>query len=577
LQRQARLLNNQLTAADLRYYRATLTTYRGRQQSLWDAAGLTAVGRAGRPGQPARPVRLSDDQIKLLGRIAIPDVGGHSRHIAGGHNRFSFTLRDGEPRRIFNAVIPDYERRVKRLILARQPLSRGISPEAARALANGLHSAPDANRKAAGHGSREMIALVSVHFNGVLPGRTVDAVLRGDRAEAYFEIVYRTNRRRSGGVADRRNHEGAFILPRRWTDEDYDRFVGMKRRHAREINAYESHPGLAMLMRQGISRHGSLRRLRGGRIAPGRQPRLSKFFPGQSRDIDAILFGANNPDNTFRRQFTIGALEGLSPGGGPVRRAAALPRTPEARRAFIAKLTAGVRAGRPATQAERDAFKAYVLGGFADEQLRRGAKQSLEKLRPIAEADGDARAFGHLQRGINDLARRERAGRLPKPPLPAASATARTAAGGASDAADIAPPRPLGPIPRLKVDGVFGPKTRRGLLAAAANAGPRAVEQAARLARFEEFAKQVKTTGSAAGLGEAARASFAQLFGEGRNEGAALQGTINEIDGFTGGTGDVLAEDGAVGPKTGAAFAETMSFADPADFTDEFAWNHGWL
>jgi len=90
-------------------------------------------------------------------------------------------------------------------------------------------------------------------------------------------------------------------------------------------------------------------------------------------------------------------------------------------------------------------------------------------------------------------------------------------------------------------------------------------------------ASRAKTTGSPAGLSEAARTSFAPLFGQEKPEGTALQQTINEIDGFTGGTGAVLAEDGAVGPKTEAAFAETMDFADENEFADEFAFNHGLL
>jgi hypothetical protein len=606
LERQKRLLNRNLMAADLKYYKTTMVRrkvrvkqtvrVRGRTvsrkvtrfkwMSIWQAAGLNT-----------KATKLTDVQRVLLAKHAIPDAVrfGFRLH-PGDRNRFSLTLTDRQSKILFDRISPDHEKKVlgwfntliprpgDKLPTRKKKLATlkkwGVTAQQIELLKKNLFAKPNPKTKSAGYGSREMIALFSLAYNGVpTPKGTVGALARGDRAEAFFEIVYRTNpkdkitKKRSVGVADRRNHEGAFMLPRRWTDADYNQFVAMKRRRAGIIRAYENDPDLTLLMRQGISRHGSLRRLRNGRIVTGRLPRLSKFFPGRSRDIDAILFGANNPNNTLRRLIEVGGLNGRLDGRPPVRRAA-LPRTPEARRAFLAKLTASVRSGGEASQAERDAFGAFVVGEATRKLLGSAVKRNLRNARRMAETDSDARAVAHLQTGLNDLARRDREGRLPKLPRPATPAG--TAEADTQDAAPAAPPL-VGAIQPLKVDGRLGPKTRRSLFTAAAKAGPAAVDQATALARFKDFARKAKTTGSPAGLGEAAQMSFGPLFGEAKDEGTALQGTINEIDAMSGGSGDVLAEDGVVGPKTEAAFSDTMSFADENDFANEFAFDHGFL
>lgn len=60
--------------------------------------------------------------------------------------------------------------------------------------------------------SREMQALTSLRYNGAVTPEAARALLEGDRARAYFEIVYGTNRENSAGIANRRMREAKDIL-----------------------------------------------------------------------------------------------------------------------------------------------------------------------------------------------------------------------------------------------------------------------------------------------------------------------------------------------------------------------------
>src|SRR3546814_11494125 len=91
----------------------------------------------------------------------------------------------------------------------------------------------------------------------------------------------------------------------------------------------------------------------------------------------------------------------------------------------------------------------------------------------------------------------------------------------------------------LKVDGVFGPKTKDALRRAVAGFGRANVENGMALARFDKFARQAQARDSADGLRDEAHAAFAPLFGGGLSPhagsrskqpwGLALQDTVNDL------------------------------------------------
>lgn len=567
LRRQVRLLNNRLTAQDRHYYQTTMVIHKGKRKSLWSIAELTINRRPTPPGQPARPIRLDETQINNLARIAIPDVGGRSRTLKKGNlNRFSFTLGQGVPRQLFNETISKFEKDLRTNIRKGHVRVPGVSAAAASRLAGALLTPPESDRRGRGHASREAIALVSLAYNGVRFPGTIKAALRGDRAEMYYEVVYQTNPRKTIGVADRRNHEGSFLLPRSWTDADQRQFVAMKRRHAGAIEAYESNPRITSLMRQGILRFGTQRRDARGRLS--REPTLpvlSKFFPSQSRDIDAILFNANNPNNRLRQLIQMGGLSGRTD-LDPIRRAKApMPDTP------IALAQAGV----PAPRRDKVPFDIFntvlsspgLVKKFTTMMFDDAVMKGLKNVGRMAREDSLPKAVATLQTGLNDLARRD-------------AKAEETARRKALPGAAAQPANPISfPLPMLKVDGNFGPKTLMSLMATTAKAGPAKVEESVGITQFRDFAAKARKTG---GLAKAAETSFGRLFdppptktfaSAPKPEATAIQKAINGL-----GIGDFtrpLVEDGLIGPVTTQAFGDTIAKFDEDRFSKDFALTNG--
>ena len=570
LRRQVRLLNNQLTAQDRRYYQTTMVIHKGKQKSLWSIAELTTNRQTTPPGQPARPIRLDETQINNLARIAIPDVGGRSRTLKKGNlNRFSFTLSQGEPRQLFNEIITKFEKDLRTNIRKGHVRVPGVNAAAANRLAGALLTPPESDRRGRGHASREAIALVSLAYNGVRFPSTIKAALRGDRAEMYYEVVYRSNRGKIIGVADRRNHEGNFLLPRSWTDADHRQFVAMKRRHASVIEAYENHPRLTSLMRQGITNFGTLGRVgRGGRRRAPTPPRLSKFHPFQSRDIDAILFNANNPNNELRQLIQMGGMSGRTD-LDPIRRAKApMPDTP----------IALAQAGKPAPRRDKVPFEIFntvlsspgLVKKFTTMMFEDAVTKGLKNVSRIAREGGLAKAVGALQTGLNDLARRD----------------AKAEGTGRSKAPPTAAAQPIKPasfqLPTLKVDGQFGPKTLMSLMATTVKAGPAKVEESVGVAQFRDFAAKARKTSDASGLAKAAETAFGRLLdppptrttaGAPKPEATAIQKAINAID--FGAFARPLVEDRLIGPVTTQAFGDTMAKFDEDRFSEDFALTNG--
>jgi hypothetical protein len=67
--------------------------------------------------------------------------------------------------------------------------------------------------------SSEFLSLVSQRYNNLKSPKAIAALIQGDRAEAFAEVAYRSNKVKEAGVADRRMAEGAGIAgdPANWT------------------------------------------------------------------------------------------------------------------------------------------------------------------------------------------------------------------------------------------------------------------------------------------------------------------------------------------------------------------------
>ena len=114
-------------------------------------------------------------------------------------------LPTGGGRRLSNTVVNEVEENVKNDIKKAARLA-GIDPNAAGDdLAN----------------SHERQALVSLRYNNVPSPKAIAALLRGNRAEAYLEIAYRSNGSKEAGFVKRRMAEAAEVLgdPKTWTPD----------------------------------------------------------------------------------------------------------------------------------------------------------------------------------------------------------------------------------------------------------------------------------------------------------------------------------------------------------------------
>lgn len=155
------------------------------------------------------------------------------------------------------------------------------------------------------------------------------------------------------------------------------------------------------------------------------------------------------------------------------------------------------------------------------------------------------------------------------------------------------------PHQALKEDGDFGPKSRAALRDAVRLFGPAKVEEGLSLGRFENFAKQVRKIGSAAGLASEMEQSFGPLFQTKsqrgpdwvtpdqprpsapkafRPEALALQEVVNELgtEAF-GSKFQPVKEDGWIGPKTTECFYGLAASVEPDKLTKKMAHQLGFF
>lgn len=145
--------------------------------------------------------------------------------------------------------------------------------------------------------------------------------------------------------------------------------------------------------------------------------------------------------------------------------------------------------------------------------------------------------------------------------------------------------------PNLKIDGVPGPRTRRMVKMAAARWGAPKVEEGLALGRFARVANAIQAGRRGGDIGPHVRGTFGPLFRSSKTptpksnveEDGALQATINELGNGLGQKAfgpdahKPVREDGAVGPKTEAAFRKILPAGGADRFTSAFGRNLGFL
>ncbi|MGD1879751.1 MAG: hypothetical protein ACFB13_19890 [Kiloniellaceae bacterium] len=138
-----------------------------------DRCRLTAVGEA-----------LSCHDLDAARRLVAPWTPGEDPQT---RNAFSFVLTRGQAQALFELSRPDTE------TLLRRKLGRALSAVLA--------------------GSRELVALFSLAYNSpALIGPNLSRALHaGAREKVWYEIRFRSNRRRCPRLQDRRDHEAAMF------------------------------------------------------------------------------------------------------------------------------------------------------------------------------------------------------------------------------------------------------------------------------------------------------------------------------------------------------------------------------
>jgi hypothetical protein len=200
-----------------------------------------------------------------------------------------------------------------------------------------------------------------------------------------------------------------------------------------------------------------------------------------------------------------------------------------------------------------------------------------EKPKPLATADGNP---------LNDALRRIGHNILKNAKKDGLFAAVKPLQGGINILADNAKAAPH-PFPKLKQDGVFGPKTRSGLRGAVKALGTPKVEEGLALGRFNQFARDGRKDGFR-GLAEATEKSFAPLFRDSakpplrftdRIEAATLQETLNDLGGTQFGRDAFkpLKLDGDIGAKTTDSFSQIENALGPEPLTKRFGEFLGFL
>jgi len=484
--------------------------------------------------------------------------------------------------------------------------------------------------------SPAMGGLVSLAYNALPPSKMPKAtahLLSGNRAGAYYEIVYRTNANGQPGHANRRAAEAVDTLgdPKDWSPADRAALARIFRENADVVGRYEARYPDAF---RGGRTLGELTAGAGDGTSDGP---AAAGGDGPAPGDDAAPDGAPAPADK-------GADLRPKDGPGTIRHAAA--RSYSARSYSDGREEAEGRAGAEGRDAGRDAGRRGADGlasGLAapppnrpdrlDFPLQEDFRAIRERLQgpynlvdlilgkpPADWTEAEMRTVFHddVYRDRHDP-RRERAadavtewfrlfragadGRRPparpRPPRSRDGAALEVALGGIGDGLAAVAQGPggiAGAVARLqdglndlagdgtaklKTDGDLGPKTRDRLVRALIENGRDEVAGAVALAPFGRYARAADRSGRGGGLARTLAEMGPTAAGGRRSApGAqdasgpvrALQKTLNEAGDeiFQPGAWRPLAVDGFAGPKTERAFQSALRALGPDRLTARY-------
>lgn len=505
-------------------------------------------------------------------------------------NHFGFTIPDDGQRRLIEGPMLEAQ-------------ARAWNEFAGRAKARGWTEADINDFEQTFGRSDEMLALASLKYNmgdAKMP-RTLDAVLDGDRVEAFDQIAFHTNKDGSPGIANRRQVEGELMLG------DRDGLDPADRARVEAIEEARARPAPDA-----------------GQIRVEAGDTLSALARRHGTTVEAIAKANGIADpNAIQagRMLTLppaaeGGASGANSGPEPSPSPAPAPAADASPSAATRAMATPDAERRPAADAvweilfqPDDEAEETVLKPLADwtedEQVRLGrhifrmpqgdpARDRLATRR----RDWFSHVFGDATARLDETGRTIEPRPLrpvPHEPRPASLPDGRSLTEGLERTARLLGGRALEPdgaargvkalqaglnltnplisTPRLKEDGVLGPKTRLGIKQALVSRGTGGIAESLALGRFRDFA----ASGRHADLAEETDANVGGLFRNpekplapraARPESMALQQSLNELGPKAlGAAWTPLKEDGWIGPKTTDAFTRLAKAGDPDELT----------
>ncbi|MGB0684346.1 MAG: hypothetical protein ACPGOV_16700 [Magnetovibrionaceae bacterium] len=447
-----------------------------------------------------------------------------------------------------------------------------------------------------------MMALASMHYNGVRAPKATNALLRGDAPTAYDEITYQSNGGSSPaqGIANRRVQEGGLFMegiePKTAAEKAQWR-VHMQQ-HGARIQAYEQKWGpafsnggtLGSFGQAGPNQTTSLQPDQGQKSEPEQhsavQPKdvQDDMLFGESGSEDNVLLGGAGANNHTNQQQLVDAFT-VDDGQSDV----LYKRTEDITEAEIDEVMKSDtywESNNPNYLASKEKVSAFYDLNYGTEPVERdatgrmidaGPKRKIPtEASPAKAADGKPlkQVLGEFAKGLSDA-------------LGKANQTDHVKT--AQEAVNILNNRSKSPQPMLAVDGQAGPKTRAGLKNTIVQNKPSHVQDSVALASFKPTVQQAAQSGTAHALNQATGKSFGGLFSKpqaqqpnaaaptkpkqgsgptplGRRaeqsspQGYGLQYAVNDAAEdhglFATKKVEPLKEDGIVGPKTEAAFGK---------------------
>lgn len=175
------------------------------------------------------PIKISKGDMDRLRSAAQEKNAGNTDGVKTEMQGHAFpSLPPGGAKRLFMHVLPDFERKLDREIRS----AAGESKE--------LAGKTDAFLKSL-ENSLERQALFSPSYNNVPMPKAIRNLMRGNRAGAYFEIAYASNKNQNSGIAKRRVAEAADVMgsPDTWTEDQKRQWREVYEGNKAKIDTYD--------------------------------------------------------------------------------------------------------------------------------------------------------------------------------------------------------------------------------------------------------------------------------------------------------------------------------------------------